>query len=163
MPRLGCVCLPPCVTKGKSLESVCPDMVKAGLGEIFSTGLEMWFHLPWLEASPHFLRLSVGEGCSEGWCVVVCRSQVPFWLWKVVVPGGTAEQGGQRRRSSVKQQHPAIGHCVVPSGPGAPLGSLVAPASGDVESVQGPAGEQGKVLAIPSGACGRAGMSGCLL
>lgn len=47
--------------------------------------------------------------------------------------------------------------------PGGPLGSLVAPASGDVEGVQGPAGEQGKVVAIPSGACGRAGMSGCLL
>lgn len=159
------MCLPLCVTKGKSLESVCPHMAKPGLGEIFSVGLEMWFHLPWLEASPHFLRLSLGEGCSEGWCMVVCRSQVHFCLWKVVVPGGIcgAGQGGQRKSSSVKWQHPVIGHCAVLSGPGGPLGSLVTPVSGDVEGFQGPAREQGRVMAIPSGARGRAGVSGCLL
>lgn len=73
------MCVSLCVTEGKSMESVCPHTAKPGLGEI-STGLEMWFHLPWLEASLHFLRLSLGEGCLEGWCVVVCRSQVPFRL-----------------------------------------------------------------------------------
>lgn len=120
MLGLGCACLPLCVTKGKPLESVGPHTAEPGLGEIFSTGLEMWFHLPWLEVSPHFLRLSLGEGRPEGWCMVVCRSQVPFRLWKVVVPGGTcgAGQGGQRKSSSVKQQHSAIGHRAVPSGPG---------------------------------------------
>lgn len=71
-----------------------------------------------------------------------------------------AGQGGQRRSSDVKQQHPVIGYRAIPSGLGGPLGSLVAPALGDVEGVQGPAGEQGKVMTIPSGVCGRAGMSG---
>lgn len=39
MLGLGCVCVSLCVTKDKSLESVCPHMGKPGLGEIFSTGL----------------------------------------------------------------------------------------------------------------------------
>lgn len=69
----------------------------------------------------------------------------------------------QRKSSSVKQQHSVISHLVVLSGPGGPLGSLVTPVSGDVEGVQGPAGEQGRVMAVPSGACRRAVISGCLL
>lgn len=165
MLGLGCACLPLCVTKGKPLESVGPHTAEPGLGEIFSTGLEMWFHLPWLEVSPHFLRLSLGEGCPEGWCMVVCRSQVPFRLWKVVVPGGTCGARVGWTEEEFKCQTAAL--CDRPPRsslrPGGPLGSLVAPASGDVEGVQGPAGGQGKVVAIPSGACGRAGTSGCLL
>lgn len=58
----------------------------------------MWFHLPWLEVSllSHFPGLCFGEGCSEGWCVVLCRRQVPFRLWKVVVLGETCGSGGRK-------------------------------------------------------------------
>lgn len=99
------------MTVGKSLESLfIPQTAKPGLGE--SSLLQGWkcgFICLGLRSPscPCFPGLCFGEGCSEGWCVAVCRRRVPCWLWKVVVGDVWGGQGGSSR-SAVQQPRSAL-------------------------------------------------------
>lgn len=119
--------------------------------DLSSAGLEVWFHLPWPESPsscPPFPGLCCGEGCLEGWCVVVCRRRVPCWLWKVVVGDVWAGQGGSNRSTL---QQPPSSHAL-------PLRSCQDVACGccprGCGRSPGLCREQERAWAIPSGALG---------